>query len=73
MQDTKNAKRQTNIKHGQNTMTISKEQIKNKLMIETNNYLNYIEINEGLLDIFIKFPSKSRVSLVEGKMKRILR
>lgn len=60
-------------------MTTSKKQINNKLnvnnniMIETNNYLNYIEINEGLLDIVIKFPSESKVSLVEGKKKRILR
>lgn len=41
-------------------------------MIETNNYLNYIEINEGSLDLVIKFPSGSKVSMVEGKTKRVL-
>lgn len=66
-------------KHSHNTlMTIPKKKVNNKLnvnnniMIETNNYLNYIEINEGLLDIVIKFPSGSKVSLIEGKTKRVL-
>jgi len=41
-------------------------------MIETNNYLNYIEINEGSLDLVIKFPSGSKVSMVKGTTKRVL-
>lgn len=58
--------------------TISKKLINNKLninnniTIETNNYLNYIEIKEGSLDLVIKFPSGSKVSMVEGKTKRVL-
>lgn len=50
----------------------NKLNINNNIMIETNNYLNYIEINEGSLDLVIKFPSGSKVSMVEGKTKRIL-
>lgn len=50
----------------------NKLNINNNLMIETNNYLNYIEINEGSLDLVIKFPSGSRVSMVKGKNKQVL-
>lgn len=52
--------------------TNNKLNINNNIMIETNNYLNYIEINEGSLDLVIKFPSGSKVSMVEGKTKRVL-
>lgn len=75
-----------NVKHqvlnksgqGQKKIMVSKKQnvnklnVNNNLMIETNNYLNYIEINEGALDLVIKFPSGSKVSMVDGKTKRIL-
>lgn len=44
----------------------------NNITIETNNYLNYIEINEGSLDLVIKFPSCSKVSMVKGKTNHIL-
>ncbi|KAL5238160.1 hypothetical protein ACI65C_005570 [Semiaphis heraclei] len=50
----------------------NKLNINNNIMIETNNYLNYIEINEGSLDLVIKFPFGSKVSMVEGKTKRVL-
>lgn len=50
----------------------NKLNVHNNLMIETNNYLNYIEINEGTLDLVIKFPSGSKVSMVDGKTKRVL-
>lgn len=62
----------------QQKSTVSKIKIDNKLninnniLIETNNYLNYIEINEGTLDLIIKFPSGSKVSMVKGKTKRVL-
>lgn len=46
--------------------------VQNNIMIETNNYLNYIEINEGTLDLIIKFPSGSRVSMVKGKTNHVL-
>lgn len=52
--------------------TENKLNIDNNIMIETNNYLNYIEINEGSLDLVIKFPFGSKVSMVEGKTKRVL-
>lgn len=50
----------------------NKLNVNNNIMIETNNYLNYIEINEGTLDLIIKFPSGSKVSMTEGKTKRVL-
>lgn len=46
--------------------------VQNNITIETNNYLNYIEINEGTLDLIIKFPSGSRVSMVKGKTNHVL-
>ncbi|VVC25333.1 Hemingway/KIAA1430 [Cinara cedri] len=57
--------------------SISKKQVDNKLnvnniTIETNNYLNYIEINEGSLDVVIKFPSGSKVAMINGKTKNVL-
>lgn len=56
----------------------AKEQItknlsaQNNITIETDNYLNYIEINEGSLDLVIKFPSCSKVSMVKNKTNHIL-
>lgn len=77
-QGVKNVKHQAVNMPKQSQKKVSKKQIDNKLnvnnniMIETNNYLNYIEINEGSLDLVIKFPSGSQVSMVEGKTKRVL-
>lgn len=77
----KNMKNQTSNKSncGQKiTKPVATKQIDNKLnvnnniMIETNNYLNYIEISEGTLDLVIKFPSGSKVSMTEGKTKRVI-
>lgn len=56
---------------------IPKKQVDNKLnvnniMIETNNYLNYIEINEGSLDLVIKFPLESKVAIINGKTKHVV-
>lgn len=59
----------TTVPHQKND---NKLNVNNNIMIETNNYLNYIEINEGSLDLIIKYPSGSKVSMVEGKTKRIL-
>lgn len=59
----------TNVPHKKKD---NKLNVNNNIMIETNNYLNYIEINEGSLDLVIKYPSGSRVSMVEGETKRIL-
>lgn len=80
LQGVKNAKHQilNKSKQNQKKSTVSTKIIDNKLninnniMIETNNYLNYIEINEGSLDLVIKFPSGSQVSMVKGKTKRVL-
>lgn len=77
-QGVKNVKHQIVNMPKQGQKKVSKKQVDNKLhvnnniMIETNNYLNYIEINEGSLDLVIKFPSGSQVSMVEGKNKRVL-
>ncbi|CAI6358124.1 unnamed protein product [Macrosiphum euphorbiae] len=68
-----NKSRQSDKKNTVSTKKIdNKLNINNNIMIETNNYLNYIEINEGSLDLVIKFPSGSKVSMVEGKTKRVL-
>jgi hypothetical protein len=80
LQSIKNVKHQVlnKSRQCQKKMIVSKKQndnklnIRNNLMIETNNYLNYIEINEGTLDLIIKFPSGSKVSIADGKMKRVL-
>lgn len=53
-------------------LTDNKLNVNNNIMIETNNYLNYIEINIGSLDLVIKFPSGSKVAMVQGKTKLIL-
>lgn len=79
LQGVKNTKHQVlnKSRQSQKKSTVSTKKIDNKLnisnnlMIETNNYLNYIEINEGSLDLVIKFPSGSKVSMVEGKTKKI--
>ncbi|XP_050427373.1 uncharacterized protein LOC126837496 [Adelges cooleyi] len=46
--------------------------VKNNLTVETDNYVNYIEIEEGTLDVVIKYPSSSKVTVNDGIKKRIL-
>lgn len=74
LQDIKSVNRQ---KSKSEPPVIPKKQVDNKpninnIIIETNNYLNYIEINEGSLDLVIKFPRESKVAIINGKTKRVL-
>lgn len=47
-----------------NSKSVDKKiKVNNNIMIESNNYLNYIEINKGSLDVIIKFPQMSKVSI----------
>ncbi|XP_050528730.1 uncharacterized protein LOC126898573 [Daktulosphaira vitifoliae] len=46
--------------------------VKNKLTIETSNYVNCIEIKEGCLDLVIKYPPKSKVTMKDGIRSHIL-
>lgn len=47
-----------------NSKSVDKKiKVNNNITIESNNYLNYIEINKGSLDVIIKFPQMSKVSI----------